>query len=101
MANTFELKSISGNVKIGEVADNFLKIKIDGQFTTTDIHINEKANYTLEAQLQFPKYKFEQLNIESQTSSVNSLELKGWYGNKMQTSSKVLFNCTSCDINLE
>jgi hypothetical protein len=101
LANTFELKSKSGNVKIGEVSDNFLMVKIKGQFTTTDIHVSEKANYKLEAQLQFPKYKFEELNIESQTSSQNILELKGWYGDKSKADSKVELNCQSCNITLD
>lgn len=101
LADTFELKSKSGNVKIGEVSANFLKIKIDGQFTSSNIHINEKANYKVEAQLMFPKYKFDNLHIESQNNSESELELKGWYGDKSMAKSSVTFNCESCNIKLE
>jgi hypothetical protein len=96
----FETKANSGNVQILNVLPGFEEINIKGNFVSIDLHLEEKCNYLVSADLVFPNYTFSGLQFQNREKDMSHETIDGWKGTKDQATSKIDLNCQSCNITI-
>lgn len=96
----FKTEAQSGDFTFEEVTSGFETIEINGSFLTAKLNINSNANYTLDANLSFPNYKFENIQYDFQDKDMSKTKLSGWSGKKSDKMSKVKFECNSCNLRI-
>jgi hypothetical protein len=96
----FVTKSSSGSIKLDNVTTGFEKISIDGQFVNIDINTQENASYKIEAELEFPNYRFHDITYSLKEKNLSNEKMSGIRGPDKNTNSKIDFDCKSCSITL-
>ena len=99
--NRFLAKSSSGSIELENVSSGFEKIGIDGEFVNIDIEVEQGAGYKIEADLEFPNFRYNDLNFNKKEKDINSQFLKGWKGNNKNATSEIKLDCKSCSISLD
>jgi hypothetical protein len=97
----FVIKSSSGSIKLDNVTTGFEKISIDGQFVNIDINTQENASYKIEAELEFPNYRFHDITYSLKEKNLSNEKMSGIRGPDKNTNSKIDFDCKSCSITLD
>ncbi len=98
--NSFIVDSNSGDIHIKKVQDGFEQISIEGQFVKIGINATRSANYLVKANLDFPKFNYDDLTVVSHNQELNRLKFEGFKGNKDKAKSLIEINCQNCNINL-
>lgn len=101
LKKSFDIKSNSGKVKIENVLKDFDQININGQFVTINIGVEEDYGFNIEANLIFPQYKLENVNIKEVKTDLNYEYLYGWKGANKAKKSIMRFECKSCNITVK
>ena len=101
LQGSFRTNSSSGELHIDNVLDSFEKIIVDGQFFTVNISTSSTSNFLFNADLDFPKYKFDNLNAISQKQIQNRLFYEGFKGEKEKAKSTIELNCRSCYVEMK
>lgn len=96
----FVTRSSSGSINLDNVVAGFEKISIDGQFVNIDINVDEGSDYKIEADLEFPNFRYSDLQFSRKEKNMNSEFLIGWKGNN-NANSIIKFDCKSCSIALK
>ncbi len=97
----FVTKSSSGSIKLDDVITDFEKISIDGQFVNININTQENASYKIEAELEFPNYRFHDITYSLKEKNLSNEKMSGIRGTDKNTNSKISFDCKSCSITLD
>jgi len=100
LKTSFVTRSSSGSIELNSVAAGFDKIKIDGSFVNIDIGVEENSNYKIKAELDFPNYRFKDVNFSNRNKGLSHESLSGYKGTDKNASSEISFDCKSCSITL-
>lgn len=100
LKKSFDTNANSGNIQILSVLTGFEAINIKGNFVSIDLHVEEKCNYLVSADLTFPNYTISGLQIRTRDKDMSHEVIDGWKGNKDQATSKVDLKCQSCNITI-
>jgi hypothetical protein len=98
--HTFIVDSNSGNINIKKVQDGFEKISINGQFVKIGINATRSVNYLVKANLDFPKFNYNDLTVVSHNQELNRLKFEGYKGTKDKAKSVIELNCQNCSVTL-
>ena len=100
LRKSFGTNAHSGNIQILSILSGFEAINIKGNFVSIDLHVEEKCNYLVSADLTYPNYTFSGLQYRNREKDMSHEVIDGWKGNKDQASSKIDLKCKSCNITI-